>query len=83
VRALPQPPAGLDAVHPRQHHVEHDGLVLDRPDPRERLEAVADHVDDQPLVAQAAADRRRHPRVVLHHEHSHPPPIMSPKLGAR
>ena len=72
VRLRAQAPAGLDAVHPRQHHVEHDGVVLDRPDAGQRLVPVGRHVDHEALVAQAALDRRRHPLIVLDHEHPHP-----------
>jgi hypothetical protein len=78
LRALAQAPAGLDAVHARQHHVQHDRLVLDRAHAGERLVAVGGDVDHQALVAQAAPDGRRHPRVVLDHEHSHVPPNDEP-----
>ena len=73
-----QPPAGLEAVEARQHHVEHDRVVVGRGDHAQRLLAVGRDVDDQPLEAQAAADRGGHPHVVLDDEHPHAP-IIAPR----
>jgi hypothetical protein len=64
-------PAGLEAVHPREHHVEHERVVVRGPDRAQRLLAVGRDVDHEPFEAQAAPDRRRHPHVVLDHEHPH------------
>ena len=72
-----QPPAGLEAVEARQHHVEHDRVVGVRLRHPERVLAVRRHVGGEPLAGQPAPDQARHPQVVLDDQHAHaqnPPP---------
>ena len=62
----------VEAVAPRQHHVEDDRVVVDRRCAiRSALVAVAGDVDDEAFVAQAAPQRGRHPHVVLDDQHPH------------
>jgi hypothetical protein len=70
---LPEATTDLEPVDPRQHHVGHDRVDGDRPDPVERLLAARREVDGVPLLAQATEQQRRKPHLVLDHQHSHRP----------
>ena len=86
VARLAQPCAELVAREPRQHHVEHEGVVLVlgreplavRPGQRD--------VDGVPLVLEPAAYGPRHVLVVLDDQDPHPPripPSAEPPLNLR
>ena len=68
-----QAAAGLEAVDARQHHVEDDRVVLGGARHPQRVLAARRHVRDDPLLAQAAADQRRHLHLVLDDQHPHRP----------
>ena len=64
-------PADLEAVDVRQHHVQHDRVVLVRlRHPHSDVAAVGD-VGRKPLVDEAAPDEARHPQLVFDDEHAH------------
>ena len=77
-----QPPADLEAVDARQHHVEHDRVVLGRP---------AIQSASSPLIATSAAipspinraGSGRHLHLVLDDQHTHRTPSLSAKMKAR
>ena len=48
--------AQREAVHTRQHHIENHELVARIPNPLQRLPAVANPVDVEPLRLQVEAD---------------------------
>ena len=66
-----QPAADLEAVHVRQHHVEHDRVVVVRLGHPERVLAAARDVGGEPLADETAADQARHPQLVLDDQHPH------------
>ena len=68
-----QPAADLEAVDARQHHVEHDRVVVVRLGHPERVLAAARDVGGEPLVDEAAADQARHPQLVLDDQNAHAP----------
>ena len=63
--------AHLVAVHPRQQHVEHDGVVGALPGPPQAVVAVVGDVDVEALGGQAVGDRRREQLLVFDHQHAH------------
>ena len=67
-----QPPAGLEAVDPGQHHVEDDRVVAasDRAI-ASASSPLAGDVDGQALLAQPAPQQRRHLHLVLDHQDVH------------
>ena len=68
VRSGAQPPAHLDAVDARQHHVEDDevGWLVARFD--ERVGTVGHDVDRVALVRERAPERRSEASIVVHHQ---------------
>jgi hypothetical protein len=63
-----QPPADFDAVHVRQHHVEHDEVGLELRDGRERLASGARLLDVVALVAERRRDGVDDRRLVVDDE---------------
>ncbi len=66
-----QAPAGLEAVDPRQHHVEDDRVVLGGAGDPERVLAAPATSTARPSSLQPAADQRRHLRLVLDDQNVH------------
>ena len=67
----PQPPAHLEAIRPRQHHIEDHCVEVRRAREQQCLLAVAGDLRDPAVAPQTAPDGRCHPRVVLDHQHAH------------
>src|SRR5581483_7641474 len=65
VAGLPQRGADLEAVHPRQHDVEDDGVVAAFAGPPEAVFPVRGNIDGEPLRLQPAPYRIREARFVL------------------
>ena len=68
---LSHPPAGLEAVDPRQDHVEHDSVVGGGAGLREGLLAACCDIDRQILLGEATPDQRRHLHLILDHQDLH------------
>ena len=66
-----QPPADLEAVDAREHHVEHDRVVVGGARHPQRVLALDRDVGEHPLVAQAAPDQARELDLVLDDQHAH------------
>ena len=66
-----EPAADLEPVHVGQAEVEDDGIQLDRSRERHSFIAARGDVDDDPLAAKRAADRRAHAHIVLDEQHPH------------
>jgi hypothetical protein len=64
----PDPPAGLDAVHPRQHEVQHDHLRLPRLGQLDALLAVVGGLDLEAVAFQVASDQADQRRLVVDHQ---------------
>jgi hypothetical protein len=68
-----EPAADLEAVDARQHHVEHDRVVVVLGPEPEAVGSVARYVDGVAVLAQATLEQGGHPRFVLDDEHAHQP----------
>jgi hypothetical protein len=66
-----QAAAGLEATHPRQHHVEDDRIVGQRVHHPERVLAVRRDVGGEPFLDQAAANQARHAQLILDDQYAH------------
>jgi hypothetical protein len=68
---LAQAAAGLEAVDPRQHHVQDEGVVLGRGGHPERVLSAPGDVDREPLLAQPTAQQGGHLHLVLDDQDAH------------
>ena len=78
-----QSPARLEAVDARQHHVEHDRVVLVGLGHPEGVLAGRRDVRSQTLGDEPAANQARHPQFVLHYEHAHVTNAARSRMNAR
>ena len=69
--ARAQAATGLEAVDPRQHHVQDDRVVVGALRHPERLFPVLGDVHRKSLLGQAASDQARHPEFILDNEGPH------------
>ena len=69
--AAAQLAAHLEPIRARQHHVEHDDVVLGDRRPIERVLAVRGDVDGVRLLTQSLRQQLRGTRFVLNQQHSH------------
>jgi len=66
-----QPPAELEPIHARQHHVEDDRPVFVLRGQPQALRSVGRDVDRVAFLLQGAPEQPGHPDLVFHHEHPH------------
>ncbi len=66
-----QAAADLEPVEARQHHVEHDDVVLGRAGHPDRVLAAVRDVHGYALFLEPALDEARHLGLVLNNEHAH------------
>jgi hypothetical protein len=67
----PQPPADIESVDPRQHHVEHDGIVLGDRGLIKRVSTVPRHVHGVRLLTQPFREHLRGAGLIFDQQHSH------------
>ncbi len=67
----PQAPARLEPIDPRQHHVEHNRVVVVRGGHPQRVLAVCDQIDREPLLDEAAAKKPCEPEIILDDQEAH------------
>ena len=78
---LPEAAAHLEAVHAREHQVEHDRVVRATAREREGVVAGARDVDRVALLDEAAPEQARHLQLVLDDEDPHVR-IVAPRMRA-
>lgn len=61
----------LKPIHPRQHNVEHDDVVLAAPAVREAILAVIDQIDRVPLLLHQLSERLSQPLLIFHDQDTH------------
>jgi hypothetical protein len=68
----PQPPARLEAVDSREHHVESDDLVVGRGGSPDPVLPRGDEIDEHALCPKASLQQRTHLKLILDDQHTHP-----------
>jgi hypothetical protein len=78
---LPQVPQDAQAVTPRQHDVEDNGIVTARRGERKTLVAVSAEVHDKTLRFESLPQQAAELLVVFHHQDFHAASLMPPAQG--
>jgi hypothetical protein len=67
---LAEPAAYLDAVHPREHEVQHDEVRALGADEVKGSQSIGGNEDSEPLVLEVTAHQFDEVRLVIDHEHT-------------